>query len=563
MKKILALFAIIMIVAVSGCVGGKNVAGKSGYGLEILNFSSSADSLFSKQTSIITMQVENQGGAKVNSDNGLALLIIPTDWEITQPAGEYAQAYKKDINFEDTNKGTVAGIDYFKWTVKAPPLAQGQTSIYPIIGRIYYDYQTTLSGNIWIYPEAELYSENQKGSKLEKSSYNTTRGPISISMSVAPDPVPIYSDGEIFPITITLKNVGGGTVYKNDVVTSSYYDLPESYRDRVTLGITTPSNLVINDPTCTEDIIFFGDTATIMCDVKVVSAPKTKQLSPISINVYYGYYTEKQISVTVNGKETISDETPTPTPTPSTDYVLDADITIIDSTTTSPTPAKTINFCPGSKIGSNYKFIVSDVTSASAKIRVEGLPDASDTAENTITKGSTWETERNRASFSITINSIDTTSKIVKATIVVDKKVQTSDRQFVTLTDSTVLTSPLGTAYTFRFTGLANTSSGASGYPQALNYATFDVNGNTITVYRNTAGQCIKTLQVGSEWIGIGIDNSATAIAGGDTPTTGSIKTILAVGTSRTAVEDSIRNGYYASDSCSAALTQITLGSSC
>ena len=138
MKRLLSLFSIVMIVAVAGCLGGGDAfdAAERGYGLEITNFSSGLDQIYSTQTTHITLRVENQGESKVYQNTGLVLLILPSDWEVTQ---EKDQPYKKDISFEDSIRGTAPGTDYYRWTLQAPALTTGLTRTDIITGRIYYD----------------------------------------------------------------------------------------------------------------------------------------------------------------------------------------------------------------------------------------------------------------------------------------------------------------------------------------------------------------------------------------------------------------------------------------
>ena len=139
MKKIIALFAITMIVLVSGCIfgGDDSPMFSRGYGLEVTNFTASMQSLYSGQTAHITMIAENHGDSKALKDNGLALLIIPSDWELANQ--EVNQPFKKDISFADASKGTDPGIEYFTWSVKAPSVSPGITRPDAIRGRIFYD----------------------------------------------------------------------------------------------------------------------------------------------------------------------------------------------------------------------------------------------------------------------------------------------------------------------------------------------------------------------------------------------------------------------------------------
>lgn len=301
MKKIITIFAIFAIIAVSGCLGGDGdeIIIAQGHGLEMTNFTSNVYSLYSDQTTHVTLVANNQGGNIVDSTYGLALLIIPGDWVVT-PAN--AQAYKKDLTFASSS-GAPAGSQYFTWNIKAPPLASGQQRTDSITGRLYYDYQTTLTGTLWVYPESEAMSEREQGNPLNTLTYETTRGPIEISVSVVPDPVSVYSPPEIFTMTIEFTNVGGGTVYKDKTVTSSSYSISDANRNVIS-ATAAVTGLTLVDSTCLDHVEFFGNKATAICDVEITAAqaPSSKQSYPIKVTADYGYYTDKIIQLTVSGR---------------------------------------------------------------------------------------------------------------------------------------------------------------------------------------------------------------------------------------------------------------------
>lgn len=293
MKKLIALFAIICVVAVSGCLGGDDeVVITKGYGLEITNFTSNLYGLYSGQTTHVTMRIENHGESKVYDTYGLALIIVPGDWDITQ---DKAQELKKDLNFEDTTRGIAMGTDQYTWTIKAPAITPGTKRPDSITGRIYYDYQTVAVGTLWVYPESEL------GSTSNKLSYKTSRGPIAISMNVVPDPIIAYSDEEMFTLNIELTNLGGGTVYTPETVDADGYSISDAERNVIELDIDVGDDLYV-DPSCLDHVEFFGNKANVICDVTVEDAPDARQSYPITVTADYGYYKDQTINIEVTGK---------------------------------------------------------------------------------------------------------------------------------------------------------------------------------------------------------------------------------------------------------------------
>lgn len=294
MKKIIALFTIICVVAVSGCLGDDEpVMSAKGYGLEITNFTSNLYGLYSGQTTHVTMRIENHGESKVLKDYGLALLIVPGDWDITQDKN---QALKKDLNFENSDRGIAMGTDQYTWTIKAPAITPGSKRPDSITGRIYYDYQTVAEGTLWLYPESEL------GSTQNKLTYKTQRGPIAISMTLVPDPVVVYSSGEMFNLNIDLTNVGGGTVYMPETVDADSYSISDADRNVINLDVNIPGLKVDDD--CLEHVEFFGNKASVICDITYdeISVPSAKQSYPVSVKADYGYYKDQTINIEVTGK---------------------------------------------------------------------------------------------------------------------------------------------------------------------------------------------------------------------------------------------------------------------
>ena len=292
------MIAVLMIVLISGCTSDDGPTVSKGYGLEITNFTSSLGTLYSLQTSHVSMRIENRGESKAMKDNGLVLLTIPSDWEVTQ---DLNLPFKKDITFANPNTGTDPGSEYFTWTVKAPAISAGITRPDIIRGRVFYDYETKATGNIVIYPESELLADKEAGRKLSTSSFQYSRAPVTVSMSLPQDPVSVYSDGETFSINFEFNNIGGGAIYKPGIVTADDYKIEDTERNILDLDVSI-AGLEI-DETCFDNIQFFKETAIAMCDVTVEPVPITSQTYPITLSATYGYYIEDTVDIKVIGKD--------------------------------------------------------------------------------------------------------------------------------------------------------------------------------------------------------------------------------------------------------------------
>lgn len=304
MRKTVILSMLIAVVALSGCIGGKvQQSDAAGYGLEITDFSSTLTEVFSGKMATIQMSVENKGEYTVNKNYGLALLITSSDWNL--PAGSLpAKNYTKDLKPADEATGAPAGTSLFRWSLTAPTIAKGQERTDTLIGRLYYDYQTRSSGNVWIYPEVEATAARDKGEGLEASSFTSTKGPIALDVSVVPDPVIAASSGELFSLLIDIKNTGDGFAYRTKTVTSSDYSIDENELNKINLTITLPAGITIapGSEDCYKDAELIGGETSIVCDLSVTNAPSTKKIFPIKVIADYGYYTEESIGVKVVGK---------------------------------------------------------------------------------------------------------------------------------------------------------------------------------------------------------------------------------------------------------------------
>ncbi|MFQ6009712.1 MAG: hypothetical protein ACE5J7_01170 [Candidatus Aenigmatarchaeota archaeon] len=291
------LAVVVFVVLISGCFGQPPVdqeiecATSMVNGLSITCFSSSVGDLRSGQSTTLQLEVENKGEDVVSQEWGAAHLIIPTDWSLEKAV---TLAYPKDLKNADPATGRPADIYQFRWRATSPGLPRGQVRYDTIIGRVYYDYTTTASGVIPVYP----YGEDI----VETASFTSSVGPVAISVAVMPNPPAIEFAGEEFSLSIVVTNTGEGQVYMNNTVNSGNLELEETERDIVNLDIVLPTGLNVTDPGCYKDIELIRGRATAICDVEVIDKPVAKQLHPVTIKAYYGYMIEASTTVSITGR---------------------------------------------------------------------------------------------------------------------------------------------------------------------------------------------------------------------------------------------------------------------
>jgi hypothetical protein len=320
------LISLVAIALVSGCTGipgitdttsGTSVA--TGSGLAITSFSAEPGTLYNGSTVRLSMEVQNLGDYAVsNSDSCVSLMGANLDVGSSNNQVWHrlsGDSMTQSVVFDratmrpaDTIKGTPADIETIRWNLRAPDLQKGQSRTDTFIGRVYSNYQTSASGNIWIYSEVEADASSTAGTALNTAAFTSTTGPVAIDVSVTPNPVIVYGTDRAFTMTIRLSNAGSGTIY--DSTSKSYGTCPPSIelddlnKVKVTVEgsqFTISGDCKSGDSFTTTQELISGKPVTMICDM---IAPETTTLktAPLTVTATYGYYTQAETSVTVQGK---------------------------------------------------------------------------------------------------------------------------------------------------------------------------------------------------------------------------------------------------------------------
>ncbi len=308
-KKITLVLLVLGVMLVAGCTQGGTPTTTTGNGLEITDFSSDQTEVYSDSNVRVTASIENQGETTVRQGGGL-LLIGADEWGPTDKM--LVRSFSKSLRPADPVRGIPADMQIETWTLKAPTLPRGQTKPFTFTGRVYYDYNTTALGTIFIYPPSEATAARERGETLESSNFVTTKGPVAMTVRVAPDPPVIEMAGETFTIEVTFDNVGGGVSYNYGSVTGvadgndvSRFSISETNLNVLNLQITGldgSKNLKISSSECYQNIQMVGGRTSIICDVEVLNPPSVKTGYAVSFNAGYGYYSEQQVSISAIGK---------------------------------------------------------------------------------------------------------------------------------------------------------------------------------------------------------------------------------------------------------------------
>ena len=312
--KIYASATILAIVLVSACTipglewpfgNGGALPGVTGLGLEMTSFTAEPSTVFSGSTVRLIMETENKGGTTVEDSEALIYLTGSNfdDWSDTSPLYDH---FDKDMKAQDVVRGVPADTKRFSWSLTAPTLPSGQTRTDTFIGRIYHEYETSALGSIWVYSETEAEAARAAGRQMYSPSFTYTKGPVGVYVSVSPDPVVLYSEGDSFTINIKISNLAAGTIYSPGAVTyasgSENIALEADEINRVDVDITADSELSgYTDCEGTDEELIAGRDLTLVCDL-TPPLPGTFKSYSFDVKVSYGYYTERTATVTVQGR---------------------------------------------------------------------------------------------------------------------------------------------------------------------------------------------------------------------------------------------------------------------
>jgi hypothetical protein len=313
------LLAITAVLLVAGCTtpdGGQlfqqvTTTTVAGTGLVISDFTVDPTNVYSNANARIMMTAADKGGAPV-PDTKSVIYLTGSALSLSDATGVYwhnsaESIYKhfgKTMNPEDTVRGTQADEKTLTWSLTSPNVSKGQTRNDIFIGRIYYDYQTSVTGTVWAYSQAEADAARASGRTLNKATLTSTTGPVALTVKTSPDPIVLSSGDSSFTMTIKVSNVGGGALYKvgavNYAVGSEDVTLTTDELNKVDIAISAPGITVTG---CTgEQELVGGKDMTLSCDATITTAPPTFQGYPITVTATYGYNTERTATVVVSGR---------------------------------------------------------------------------------------------------------------------------------------------------------------------------------------------------------------------------------------------------------------------
>jgi len=322
MKKEIVLATLAMIF-IAGCIGGGPIQIPwitsptvfAGGGLVIDEFSIDNTEVYNNRSAKVTMIVSNKGGATVPDGEALAVLqgsALRDDFSADgglywTNRGATTSVYEdmgKDMDPYDPVRDVPADEKTINWYLTSPTdIDPGTTRTDVFIGRLYYDYTTTLTGNVWVYNEVESDAAKAAGRSLNQNSFTSTSGPVALYVTVRPSNVIVDGD-QTFTLQVKATSVGGGTVYLQGAVAYDGSDLEIDAETQLNMVDVTVTDVPgwSGEEDCTDALELTRGEASVSCDVTITDIPPTFRSDQIKITADYGYWVERTASVTVSGK---------------------------------------------------------------------------------------------------------------------------------------------------------------------------------------------------------------------------------------------------------------------
>lgn len=304
-KPIQACLLIFSLILVSGCI---NQPPTSGSGVVVENFLSNPSEIYSGEPFQLQLMVRNTGPVDAKNVR-FELFNIGTTHEnkgLEISCNPQCSDLIERLLAPDTHAGTTGESKTCIWDCFSPKDVPRNAKITfnPTL-RIYYKYESTVAKVITIVSEEELRSLQSQGKTLPSETLNPSGGPIKLGIQMR-TPVKYIEDTNkvIFPIAVTIENVGGG------VACHPSCSEPGNW-NRVFLGVDAESGMNLKNceiSMANEIELWEGKSRTIVCDAELSMFSETGKGAGVNLlqktlkmKAEYEYFLDTTTSLTVRG----------------------------------------------------------------------------------------------------------------------------------------------------------------------------------------------------------------------------------------------------------------------
>lgn len=223
MRKILPLLFLLLIVAVSGCIGQTKPKVTGTSGIIITNFAFDISTIIAGEEAILSLDIENVGGAKgggIANIYGVPIITAGEEgaeytWVCDKsPIQEFEELYPPD-----PVAGTPGEAYLMEWQCRSPTVPTQITQQFEV--DVEYYYSTDVTGTLTVAEREYLKTLSPQERQSFYASGGVTQlsvsaGPIGVDV-IAPRPLVVEEKGEELKVRVVFKNVGGGKV-KDDIL---------------------------------------------------------------------------------------------------------------------------------------------------------------------------------------------------------------------------------------------------------------------------------------------------------------------------------------------------------
>jgi len=285
MKRLLPLALVMLVLVTSGCVdipGLGGGAGATGNGVEITDFQSDLDSVYSGES--VNFQLKIQNGGSFDSDGDAYLYL--DEWNC-QP-GRKVPVHFDSLLAPDEERGTAGEEFVAMWKCTAPTIDKGLKVPYEARAEVWYDYKTISSKSVTLLPTADLIALRDSGQPLPSELISKSDSPLDVDVQIeGPLRVMRDTDSIEFPVNIIITNGGGGVIEESSVE----------------LNLEALGGITIKSTDCdgTQKLAMWrGKSQTVTCEMSATNVDVITQ-ARIVATLSYGYTVSAQKSITVEG----------------------------------------------------------------------------------------------------------------------------------------------------------------------------------------------------------------------------------------------------------------------
>ena len=214
------LALLFIVVALSGCVGQDDPSGGTSAGVIIKSFGPDISEVFSGDSVVFSLSVENVGGADAKNVRA-KLFGLGTDWEYFGQGANEEKKIPTDGFLERSQPDLKipGGIGDEDWEAYSPKDLKVDNE-YTAGVRLYYEYNTTALATVKIYNSDYLRTKPEEAESIMKSSgvetFTVTDAPVTVELAGLARPLIYRESGQQASVTILISNVGHGNVYQQE-----------------------------------------------------------------------------------------------------------------------------------------------------------------------------------------------------------------------------------------------------------------------------------------------------------------------------------------------------------